>query len=128
MSYAGPVSRGRNAANIEPLGSTEMSGRSGFRTTTPFRPRTLPGARRDAYLAFAAGIALGLTIGAGAALLFAPQTGTDTRRAIVRKGRRLSRRGSDAWDDLRDELSRAARRGRQAFRRRRQRSKESAAD
>jgi len=79
-------------------------------------------------LAFAAGIALGLTIGAGAALLFAPQTGTDTRRAIVRKGRRLSRRGSDAWDDLRDELSRAARRGRQAFRRRRQRSKESAAD
>jgi gas vesicle protein len=79
-------------------------------------------------LAFAVGIALGLTIGAGTALLFAPQTGTDTRRAIVRKGRRLSQRGSDAWDDLRDELSRAARRGRQAFRRRRQRSKESAAD
>jgi hypothetical protein len=128
MSYAGPASRERSASSIEPLTSTEISGRSGFRTTTSFRPRPLPGARRDAYLAFAAGIALGLTIGAGTALLFAPQSGTDTRRAIVRKGRRLGRRGSDAWDDLRDELAHAARRGRQAFRRRRQRSKESAAE
>jgi hypothetical protein len=127
MSYAGPASRERSAQNIEPMASTEISGRSGFRTTS-FRPRSLPGARRDAYLAFAAGIALGLTIGAGTALLLAPQSGTDTRRAIVRKGRRLGRRGSDAWDDLREELAHAARRGRQAFRRRRQRSKDSAAD
>jgi gas vesicle protein len=78
-------------------------------------------------LVFAAGVALGLTIGAGVALLLAPQAGTDTRRAIVRQGRRLSRRGHDAWDDLREELSRAARRGRQAFRRRRH-AHESAAD
>jgi gas vesicle protein len=78
-------------------------------------------------MVFAAGIALGLAIGAGAALLLAPQSGTDTRRAIVRRSRRLSRRGRDAWGDLREELSRAARRGRQAFRRRR-RAHESASD
>ena len=72
MSYAGPASRERTTPNIEAPASTEISGRGGFRTTTPFRPRTLPGARRDTYLAFAAGIALGLTIGAGTALLLAP--------------------------------------------------------
>jgi len=127
MSYAGPASRQHGAPNIAPMGSTEMSSRSGFTTTSTLRPRPLPERRRDTYLAFAAGIALGLTIGAGTALLFAPQAGTETRRAIVRRGRRLSRRGSDAWDDLRDELSRAARRGRQAFRRRRERAKEPSA-
>lgn len=128
MSYAGPVSRARHSTNLEPLGSSETTGRSGFRTATPLRSRPNFGGRRDTLTAFAAGIALGLTIGAGAALLFAPQAGTDTRRAIVQRGRRLSRRGHDAWDDLREELSRAARRGRQAFRRRRRSFRESMAE
>lgn len=126
MSYAGPASRTRQTPAIEPMESTEMSGRSGFRTMTPLRSPPNFGGRRDTLVAFAAGIAIGLTIGAGTALLFAPQAGSDTRRAIVRRGRRLSRRSHDAWDDLREELSHAARRGRQAFRRRRRRSQEAA--
>jgi len=127
MSYAGPASRERNRPVIDPPTSTEMSSRSGFRTKMPARPRTGLVGRGDTVMIFAAGVALGLAIGAGAALLFAPQAGTDTRRAIARKSRRLTRRGHDAWDDLRDELSRAARRGRQVFRRRR-RAQESAAE
>lgn len=119
MSYAGPASRARQTQGTEPSEPTEMSGRSGFRTMTPLRSPPHFGGRRDYLMTFAAGLALGLTIGAGAALLFAPQSGSDTRRSIVRRGRRLGRRGHDAWDDLRDELSHAARRGRQAFRRRR---------
>jgi len=126
MSYVGPASRARQTPATEPSESTEMSGRSGFRTMTPLRSPPNFG-RRDSLLTFAAGLALGLTIGAGAALLFAPQSGSDTRRSIVRKGRRLGRRGHDAWDDLRDELSHAARRGRQAFRRRRRRFQETRA-
>jgi YtxH-like protein len=128
MSYAGPASRKRTSPNIEPLASAEMSDRDGFRTPTPLRRQPRLSGRRDTVMVFAAGIALGLAIGAGAALLLAPQAGTDTRRAIVRRGRRLSRRGRDAWGDLREELSRAARRGRQAFRRRRRRAHESASD
>jgi hypothetical protein len=128
MSYAGPAPRERHVPIIEPAGPTEMSSRNGFRTMTPLRERPGLGGRTDTLIAFAAGVAVGLTIGAGAALLFAPQAGTDTRRAIARKGRRLSRQGHDAWDDLRDELSRAARRGRQVLTRRRRRSETSAAD
>ena len=59
---------------------------------------------------FAAGIAVGLAVGVGTALLFAPQTGEETRYAIARRARRLRRRGGDAWEDLRRELSRAAKR------------------
>jgi gas vesicle protein len=55
---------------------------------------------------------LGAFLGAGIALLVAPQTGADTRRALARKGRRLKVRGRDAWDDLRVELRRIARRRR----------------
>jgi len=59
---------------------------------------------------FAAGIALGLAVGVGTALLFAPQTGEETRYAIARRARRLRHRGGDAWEDLRRELGRAAKR------------------
>jgi gas vesicle protein len=72
---------------------------------------------------FAAGIAVGLAVGVGTALLFAPQSGEEARFAIVRRARRLRRRGGDAWDDLRHELRRAGRRRmkslRQAVRRKR---------
>src|SRR4051812_25420203 len=57
---------------------------------------------------FGAGVALGIAVGAGAALLSAPHSGAETR-AILRAragrvGRSTRRRGQDAWDDLRDEL------------------------
>jgi gas vesicle protein len=61
---------------------------------------------------FTAGAVLGAAIGAGAALLFAPQSGARTRHNIARRGRHFRTRTTDAWDDLRHELRYAARRGR----------------
>lgn len=58
--------------------------------------------------AVAAGVAVGLLVGAGLAFLYAPLEGRDTRRAIRRRARRVRHRGQDAWLDLRDELRRAA--------------------
>jgi gas vesicle protein len=80
---------------------------------------TAPGA-----VIFAAGMAVGIAVGAAGALLFAPQSGADTRRAIARRGRRLGLRGRDAWEDLGDELRRFARRRRRAWQRRREPSSE----
>lgn len=57
---------------------------------------------------FGAGLALGITLGAGVALLAAPQSGTETRADLIRTARRartaVGRRGNDAWLDLQDEL------------------------
>jgi gas vesicle protein len=62
---------------------------------------------------FGAGLALGITLGAGTALLTAPQTGAEARAVLRGRAGRLrrtaSRHGHDAWDDLRDELQYAAR-------------------
>jgi gas vesicle protein len=66
----------------------------------------------------AAGMAVGLLVGAGVALLLAPREGTDARRALRRRVRRLGYRGQDAWLDLRDELRRATIRMRRARRER----------
>jgi len=67
---------------------------------------------------FAAGALLGVAIGAGAALLFAPQSGEETRHDIARRGRHIRSRAGDAWDDLRSELRYAARSGRRKLGRR----------
>jgi gas vesicle protein len=60
---------------------------------------------------FGAGLALGLALGAGAALLTAPQSGEETRAALrgraKRIGRTTTRRSRDAWAELRDELQSA---------------------
>jgi gas vesicle protein len=57
---------------------------------------------------FGAGVALGIAVGAGAALLAAPRSGAETRAVLSaragRVGRSTRRRGHDAWDDLREEL------------------------
>ena len=56
---------------------------------------------------FTAGIAVGAILGATVALLMAPASGDETRDRIGRRVRRL--RGSDdVWDDLAEELERAA--------------------
>ncbi|HWL38907.1 MAG TPA: YtxH domain-containing protein [Gemmatimonadaceae bacterium] len=56
---------------------------------------------------FAAGIAVGAVLGAAVALLMAPATGEMTRHSISRRVRRL--RGDDeVWDELAEELERAA--------------------
>ena len=58
-----------------------------------------------------AGLVLGILLGAGGALLAAPQTGAETRAALGARAARLrrttGRRGHDAWDEMRDELQRA---------------------
>ena len=66
---------------------------------------------------FGAGIALGVLIGAGAALLFAPRSGSETREGIVRGTRDFGYRASDAWEDLREELRHAATRSAKRLRR-----------
>jgi gas vesicle protein len=58
---------------------------------------------------FLSGLLLGTLIGAGLALLFAPQSGADTRRLIRRKARRLAAEAQDRYDDLKDRVRRARR-------------------
>jgi gas vesicle protein len=65
----------------------------------------------------AAGVAVGLLLGAGVALLLAPQPGADVRRGLRRGLKRASLRTSDAWEDLRLELAHARRRLKRARRR-----------
>jgi gas vesicle protein len=56
---------------------------------------------------FTAGIAVGAILGATVALLLAPASGDETRHGIARRVRNL--RGSDdTWDELAEELERAA--------------------
>lgn len=119
MSYAGPTSRASRAPSLDSAASSEAG------TPQPRPPRTRPAdwpspsSRRNQTTVFAAGVVLGLAIGAGVALLFAPESGAYTRRALVRRGRRVTLRGRDAWDDLRDELRTAVRNRKLAWRRRR---------
>lgn len=63
------------------------------------------------------GLAIGLLVGAGVALLLAPERGADTRRVLKRSFRRVGLRGKDAWEDLRLELRRARRELRRARKR-----------
>ena len=56
---------------------------------------------------FTAGIAVGAILGATVALLLAPASGDETRHSISRRVRNL-RGNDDAWDDLAEELERAA--------------------
>jgi gas vesicle protein len=66
----------------------------------------------------AGGVAIGAAVGAGAALLFAPRSGAATRHAMIRKGRNAGLRVRDSWDDLRDDVGRARRRGARRLKRR----------
>src|SRR3954452_1041781 len=100
MSFAGKITRGG-----------VVVGQRGVSTPRPGRrpiPSHQPEIDWQHVAIFAAGLAIGVTVGAGTALLLAPKSGRDTRRSIARKGRRLRSRTQDAWDDLRDELREAA--------------------
>lgn len=119
MSYAGPASRSKRAPDITPSASGIARAKAELN-----RPATNTSFDRGSAAVFAAGIALGVVVGAGVALLFAPESGYETRRAIARGGRRFSRRGRDAWDDLRDELRQAVRNKRHSWRVKRQRARD----
>ena len=56
---------------------------------------------------FTAGIAVGAILGAAVALLFAPASGGETRHRIARRVRNV-RGEDDIWDELAEELERAA--------------------
>ncbi|MFL5607781.1 MAG: YtxH domain-containing protein [Gemmatimonadaceae bacterium] len=109
MSYAGP-SRARGSRRTANAASAAGRPTPGARAP---RSSATDGAETDweRVALFGAGIALGIAVGAGAALLAAPTTGAETRAAISRRAQRLSRKTSrrsrDAWADLRDELRNA---------------------
>lgn len=56
---------------------------------------------------FTAGIALGAVLGAAVALLLAPASGDETRHHLARRVRGLGG-DEDVWDELAEELERAA--------------------
>ncbi len=62
---------------------------------------------------FATGLAIGLAVGTGIALLMAPQSGDVTRRRLRSRARDVS----DRWEDLRDELDWLAQRSRRKVKR-----------
>ena len=122
MSYAGPASRSRGATR-RPAASASSPTRS-IAAQPNGQPE--PGDGEDYHetdwqqvAIFGAGLALGLAVGAGAALLTAPQSGEETRASLrgraKRIGRTTTRRSRDAWAELRDELQSAT----MALRRRR---------
>lgn len=117
MSYAGPAPRDKRAIQQQSTVSNRLRNldvsTSAPSPATPRWPSRTH--RRDRATAFVAGIAVGLAVGAGVALLFAPQSGEDTRHDIADRGRRIARRGHDAWDDMRDELRDAWRRRRASW-------------
>lgn len=138
MSYAGKDPRTRRAASAAVANVQTRTARDAGESTSDrelsITARGVTGSRRarttirEAYgvhegngageldwqhiAIFAAGAVLGAAIGAGAALLFAPQSGARTRHNIAKRSRHLRTRTADAWDDLRHELRYAARRGR----------------
>ena len=61
---------------------------------------------------FLAGLVVGVAMGAGLALLMAPQSGRRTRRRLVRRVEDVADDAVDRWDGVTDELRSAVRSGR----------------
>lgn len=72
---------------------------------------------------FGAGIALGAMIGSAAALLFAPQTGEETREMLSERAHQFGGRIGDRIDDAKGDLGWYMRRGRRKMRRGAQRGR-----
>jgi|SRR3954453_14547300 gas vesicle protein len=125
MSYAGPASRTKRGSDPSPATAEGSRGEVPKARSTNW-PQPSASDERNSATVFAAGIVVGIAVGAGVALLFAPDSGIETRRSIVRRSRRVGRRSRDAWDDLRDELRNAVRNRRRAWRLKRQRARDAA--
>jgi len=67
--------------------------------------------------AFVVGLVLGVLVGAGTALLLAPERGDVTRRRIGRRVQRLRRGAAERFEDVRDGAERELRRARRRVRR-----------
>jgi gas vesicle protein len=105
MSYAGPVQTRGSSRTKAPSPGDRLT-----TTNAPSRPPALPEHETDwqQVAVFGAGLALGVLVGAGVALLTAPQSGEETRDYLRRGARRttrmVGRRSQRAWLDLRAEL------------------------
>ena len=121
----------RRSAPPRPLGSTSTRAEPNGDRTSRARPSGSP-YREEANwgqaLVFGAAVALGALLGAGAALLTAPQSGVETRLALKRQARRARVTAEDRWDGLGVELRGAARRRRRELRRKLAESRWRAAD
>lgn len=109
MSYDGPT-RARGTRRPTTAAAAAQPTRGGRKTPSP------PAARAsetdwERVALFGVGVALGIAVGAGAALLTAPAAGAETRAVLRGRARRLkrstARRGRDAWQELQDELHNA---------------------
>lgn len=60
-------------------------------------------------VSFVSGLFLGAAIGAGVALLLAPQSGRRTRRALARSVEDVADSAAERWEDMADELRAAVR-------------------
>jgi hypothetical protein len=130
MSFGGTVTRGRRGAGSSGprAGSARRPGVEGESPGRPVNGDDEEEIDWERVAVFGTGIGLGAVLGAGIALLFAPSSGEEIRAAIARRGVRLAHQGRDVWDDLRDELEWAARRGKRRVGRRVQRARWAAED
>jgi hypothetical protein len=69
-------------------------------------------------LGFFGGLVLGILLGAGTALLLAPERGTQVRRRIGRRVRRLRRDAEEKVGEIRDNAEHEFKRARRRLRRR----------
>lgn len=112
MSYAGPASRSNRTSHATPAPASAGAGRNpaGGPSPTPGAPHETDWQQ---VAIFGAGLALGIALGAGVAMLTAPASGIETRYALAKRARRVRRasveKGHDAWDGLRREIRNAAR-------------------
>ncbi|HEY8311295.1 MAG TPA: YtxH domain-containing protein [Gemmatimonadaceae bacterium] len=94
-------------------GRKRTAWRSGPVLKSPAKPRGRPFSRETDWRVAAligAGVAAGAVLGAGIALLMAPQSGAHTRLSLSREMRRRRPWHSSPWEQLGDELRKATRR------------------
>lgn len=126
MSYAGPsrtsTASQRGARSTSAPGSGSSRANSTFVPTPSYTTGRAGETDWQEVALFGAGLALGVILGAGGALLTAPRTGAETRAALgaraARFRRTTARRSRNAWEELRDELHEAKRSLRNRNRRR----------
>ncbi len=116
MSYAGPSrasTASHRASRTTPASGSGSSRASAASAYVPSASNFGGETDWQEVALFGAGLALGVILGAGGALLTAPRTGAETRAALGARASRLRRstvrHGQSAWDDLRDELRQAKR-------------------
>jgi hypothetical protein len=132
VNTLGPAARGA-ARSPGARGARGASDDAPPSRTPPARDRAVGAPYREqrdwaASAAFAAGLALGALVGAGAALLTAPRSGVEARLALKRSARQARVRAEDRWDGLGSELRLAARRRKRELRRKVAASRWRAAD